>query len=186
MKKVLVVAFDNVGTEPIAIRQVLESFVFLVLMKYVGRPKDFIDVLENKIDFDSDYIILSCHGEEGKIIMPTLAHDVYLLDEPKENFSSKEIEKHFKLAGKTIINLGCTTGTSPLMDVFSKNNNIYIAPKDYIEGNSVLFFVVRLFYSLSQNKTLKEAFEESRKYDEETSLFVASKNRSKWENAQLY
>lgn len=42
-----------------------------------------------------------------------------------------------------------------------------------------MFFVVRLFYSLSQNKTLKEAFEESRKYDEETSLFVASKNRSK-------
>lgn len=26
MKKVLVVAFDNVGTEPIAIRQALESF----------------------------------------------------------------------------------------------------------------------------------------------------------------
>jgi hypothetical protein len=176
MKKVLIVAFDNTGTESISLRQVLESFGFSVLVKFIGRPNHFIEVLEGNIEFDPDYIIISCHGEKGKIKMPVLATNKYTSNEPRNDFSDKEISQHLKITKKIIINTGCMTGTNEMLLAFSHNQNLYFAPKDYIEGNSALFFVINLFYNLVQKENIIEAFESAKKYDKETMLFIASKN----------
>lgn len=176
MKKVLIAAFNNTGNETESIRQVLESFGFSVFVKYIGRPNHFIEVLEGKIAFNPNFIILSCHGEEGRIIMPVLADSVYLMDEPKLNFSEKEIIKYLKISEKIIISTGCFTGTNEMISAFSNNQNTYIAPKDYIEGSSALFFVINFFYKLLQDESIKGAFEASQQFDKETFLFTPSNN----------
>lgn len=172
MLRVLIAVIGNTGNEPEAIRQVLESFGCLVLTKYIGRPNDFVSVLSGAIPFDPDIVVLSCHGEGGRIIMPDLDHSVYGEDEPRGSFSAKEIKRYLTLTSKTIINTGCTTGLPDLAAAFSRENS-YIAPSDYIAGNAVLLFVVDLFYQMIQHKlSAKDAWNHARAFDEETARFA--------------
>ena len=171
MNKVLIVDMCDTGGEREAIRQSLERFGYTVLVKPVGRPQDFIDILQGDLLFDADFVIFSCHGENGKIIMPTLAEHVYYPDEPRGDFGAEEIEKYCNLKGKVIICTGCATGRKSLADAFSRKNT-YIAPTDYIEGDSVLMFIIRMFYELKNRKDLSSAFETAREMDSETELYA--------------
>lgn len=177
MKNVLIVAMGDTGSEPEALRQSLEVFGFFVGVRYIGRPRDLIEVLENSLLFRADYIVLSCHGENGSIIMPHLSDSIYEADEPKGNFSAEEIARHCKLSGVTILNLGCTTGQSDISRVFSKSNH-YIAPADYVAGNSALCFAVRFFYEIAQNKhSIHDAYLLAAGTDGETGYFKYFPNK---------
>lgn len=171
MRKVLIVCIGNTGNEAEAIRQTLEYFGCSVLVKYVGRPQDFIDVLRGDLLFEADCVIISCHGEDGEIVMPVLGESVYTQSEPRGNFGVAEIENYCRIKDKLIINTGCTTGNKQMAKAFAKENT-YIAPDDYVEGNSALMFVLRFFYELLQNeKSTEEAFQIAGAMDEETKLF---------------
>ncbi len=169
-KNILIVS-NETGNEPEALRQTLEWFGYTVVMKYIGRPNDFIEVLENKLPMDFDYIIIDGHGDGGAFCMPELGEDIYTPDEYRYNISHNEIKNHLKLSGKTIISLACTSGYPDTCKVFSEKNT-YIAPVDYVEGNASAFFAISLFYQLSTGKSLSEAFDFAKKTDEETGLFV--------------
>lgn len=172
MKNVLIAAFGDTGNEPEAIRQALERFGYFVAVKYIGRPNDFVDILNNKPSFGFDCIILSCHGEDGNIIMPVLADDVYEKEEPKGDFSHTDIIKYNNLQEKLIINTGCTTGYKEMSNAFCKNKSVYIAPIDYIDGNATTYFVIKLFYEISQNKMSPyNAYLKAKESDNETALF---------------
>lgn len=172
MKTVLIAAIDGTGNEPEALRQILEGFGFFVATKYVGRPRDFIDILEDKLPFHGDFLILSCHGENGSILMPQLGEHIYEPVEPRGNFTAAEIGRYCRLSGKTILNLGCTTGQPDLANAFAGSNQ-YIAPSDYVCGNSALYFAVRFFYEIAQNgHTVLEAWKLAAGTDEETASFA--------------
>ena len=171
MRTVLIIDLNDTGSETEALRQTLEGFNYFVCVKHIGRPNDFIDVMEGNAPIDPDFVIISCHGDDGKIHMPRLADFVYSDNEPREDFSSAEVERYLKLSQKTIINLGCTTGEENLAKAFSKNN-VYIAPCDYIEGTAALFFTLRLFYEMtSKDRNVRSAYMTARETDDETRQF---------------
>ena len=170
MKNILIVVIGSVGNEPEALRQSLEYFGFFVAVQYIGRPNDLISVLQGNLVFDPDCIILSCHGEDGEIILPVLGDDVYAPDEPRGNITAADVAKYLKLQNKLILNLGCTTGSTAMAAAFSKQNT-YIASDDYTEGNAALYFAVSLFYELSKGTILEEAYEKAKATDSETALF---------------
>lgn len=41
-------------------------------MYNIGRPQDYFDVFGGKLYFNYDYLIIGCHGDGGKIIVPIL------------------------------------------------------------------------------------------------------------------
>ena len=171
MKNILILVIGGTGNEPEALRQALEYFGFFVAVKYIGRPKDFMAVLGGETVFDPDCIILSCHGEDGEIIMPVLGEAVYEADEPRGNMTASDIDKYLNLRGKLILNLGCTTGEKAMATAFAKQNT-YIASNDYTEGNAALYFAVTLFYELSKDGvTVADAFKKAKSTDSETQLF---------------
>ena len=171
MKKVLIVVIGNTGSEAEALRQSLEAFGYFVAIEYIGRPNDFVSVLNGELIFEPDAIILSCHGEEGEMMMPLLGENVYVPDEPRGNMSASDIDKYLKLQGKQILNLGCTTGETAMAKAFSKQNT-YIAPIDYIEGSAALYFAISLFYEMSKDGAqLEDAFKVAKAKDSETELF---------------
>ncbi len=171
MRTVLIIDLNDTGSEAEALRQALEGFNYFVCVMHIGRPNDFIDILGRNIPIDPDFVIISCHGDDGKIHMPRLADFVYSANELRDDFSSAEVERYLKLSQKTIINLGCTTGEDNLAKAFSKNN-AYIAPCDYIEGTAALFFALRLFYEMaSKGCDLKAAYVTARETDDETRRF---------------
>lgn len=170
MKSILILVIGSTGNEPEALRQSLEYFGYFVAIKYIGRPNDLISVMKGDFLFDPDCIILSCHGENGEIIMPVLGDDVYEADEPRGNFSASDIDKYLKLKNKLILNLGCTTGEKALAKAFSKKNT-YIASDDYTEGNAALYFAISLFYELSKGTELDKSYKIAKATDSETKLF---------------
>lgn len=179
MQNILIVNISGTGNEAEALRQTLENMNYFVCLKNVGRPRDFTDVLAGKLPFDPDCIIISCHGHDGKIIMPELEDSLYEIDEPMGDFSSEEINRFIDISGKVIINLGCTTGSKALADAFSANN-IYIAPRGYIEGNAALFFTISFFYQLTSRKCdITQAYLSAKETDDETRLFLLYQNEEK-------
>ena len=177
MKTVAIVEIEG-GGEAEALRQSLENFGYLVVMYGVGRPQHLIDILAGKTIAKFDFIIISCHGEEnGEIIMPELSEDIYFPDEPRGNFGFSEINKYLDLKDTCIIGSGCSLGHEDMARAFAKNNNIYIAPTDEIEGNSALIFVVLFFYYHSSQCgfDIESAYKKASSLDAETNLYILRK-----------
>lgn len=143
----------------------------------VGRPQHFIDILSGKTIIPFDFMIITCHGEpNGEIIMPELSEEIYFPDEPRGNFGFFEINKYLALKDTCIIGFGCYLGNENMAKAFvNNNNNIYIAPKDAIDGDSGLVFIILLFYYLSSQKyefDIKIAYKKASSLDDETKLFI--------------
>jgi len=175
-KLVAIVCLEGCG-EGEAIRQALEQFGYLVVMYKIGRPQHFIDILAGKMTVSFDFIILSCHGVEGEhngeILMTELCEDVYFPTEPRGNFGFKEIDKYLALKNTCIINIGCSTGNDIMAKAFAKNNNIYIAPIDDINGGFI--FVALFFYYLNSDIDIETAYYKASSLDAETGLFALRK-----------
>lgn len=151
------------GLESTALRGMLEYFNYRVDTHWIGSRKEFIEILKGNIP-TADFLILSCHGDE-KEGMYTCPDEKPLLPD--------EIRKASKLKNKTILSLGCATGTDEFAAAFlDTGSSAYIAPKDYPFGNSSLLFAIHLCYQVSQHKKpLAEAFEMAKKYEKESSMF---------------
>jgi hypothetical protein len=171
---VALVVGENCAGEANAIRQVLEYFEVKIITFFIGRPSDFIDILNGKSLYaDINHIILCFHGKAEKFVMPILAKDIYETDEPRGNFGADEIEKFAKLKDKIILTTGCTLGKKGLAKAFLNSEcKAFIGAKDYIEANSALFFIIHFYYELLANqRTEKDAFEIAKAPDSETKLF---------------
>lgn len=157
-----------------AIRTALELFGARVITYWIGRPKDLIDILNgNDLYPDTQHIILSFHGDEGKLVMPELGEDVYEADEPSGDFGRDEIARYTRLEGKTILANGCSLGNPQLAEAFlSGGCSAYIGPDDYPFGEAALMFVLRFYYELiHHHKTVEEAYEAAKSIDENTAMY---------------
>ncbi|WP_286160830.1 delta-aminolevulinic acid dehydratase, partial [Virgibacillus sp. 7505] len=160
--------------ESSALRSVLEYFGARVDMHWIGRPNDLIKVLIGENRTSTDYLILSFHGEGGKLLLPELAEEVYEENEPRSSyFGYKEILKYARLDGIHVLATGCTLGDKELADAFHKSNCAsYTAPVDYIDGNAALMFIISFMYEqMTNSKPIKEAFQIAQSIDKETNLY---------------
>ena len=173
-KTVAIISIDETGCDE-ALRHVLESFGYLVVMYWVSRPRHFIDLLQGKMITKFDFIIIDSHGDDGKIVMPELGEDIYYPDEPRGNFGVNEISKYLTWKDTCVIINGCSTGTEDMAKVFVKNNNIFLAPDDYIEGDSDLIFVVLFFYYLTRGFDIETAYKKASSLDDETGMYILRK-----------
>lgn len=157
-----------------AIRATLECFGARVFTYWIGRPNDLISVLSGEdLYADTDMIILSFHGDEGKLLMPELGESVYEEGEPRGDFGPDEVLRYAKLDGKIVFGNGCSLGDRALAEAFlDRGCRIYIGPDDYPDGSSALMFMLRLFYEMIQNgKSVREAYELASAMDEEVSMY---------------
>lgn len=107
MKRVLILNGEGAALENIAIRSVLEYFGYIVIMCNIGRPQDYFDIFSGKQNFNYDYLIIGCHGDNGRIIVPILGENVYYPNECRNNIGYEELQGSVKIKDKTVI---CTTG----------------------------------------------------------------------------
>ncbi|MCH5188084.1 MAG: hypothetical protein J1F63_06735 [Oscillospiraceae bacterium] len=168
----VLLAVFGCDSEAQAIRAALEWFGATVIKKGIGRPNDFLDVIEGKTIIAPDYVVLVGHGSDGGFCMEELGESVYLPGEPRGKITAGHISGRVGLKNTVIISTACATGRDSLAAALCVNGNSYIAPEDYPEGNSDLFFVIRFFYELMQNeKTAREAYEAARATDGETEMY---------------
>lgn len=168
------IAGPDTGNEYEAIRQSLEYFGFSLLLKLIGRPNDFVKLLQGNDPVWNalPWWIYSVHGEEGRFIMPTLADDVYTPNEPCSGIGASDILAIGPTPNISILNTGCTLGHPQLVQAFlQKGVQTYIGTPAYVEGNAALLFVTRFFYELTKEQVPYTAFEKAQRQDEETGLF---------------
>ncbi len=168
---ILIAAFAC-DAEAAALRSSLEWYHADVMIKYIGRPNDFLEVLEGKVLFQPDVMILCGHGDDGQFLMPELAPEIYLDGEP-HNISPDDIRAHLKITPDLCISTACTSGHPEMGAAFAECGVPYLAPYDYIEGAAPLFFITHVFYlHLYCGKTFAEAVEIAKTTDAETDLYT--------------
>ena len=168
---ILIVSFDC-DAEAAALRSALEWYHTDVMIRYIGRPKDFLDVLSGDVLFPPDVVIFCGHGDDGCFLMPELGEDVYFDGEPR-NISPEDVRAHLKLRPALCISTACTTGCAAMGAAFADCGVPYLAPDDYIEGSTPLFFILHLFYlHLNCHKTFAEAAVLAKTTDAETAMYT--------------
>lgn len=174
MKRLGIIVGPEVGNEPEAIRQTAEYFGYQVVMKYLGRPNDFLKLLrgEDPLFNGLETWILSVHGDDGKFIMPELDPSIYQEHEPRHPVGAETLADQITLNQQLILNTGCTLGSTFIAELFIANGaKAYIGTTDYVEGNAALLFTTRFLYEWEKGARISTAFKRAAATDEETGLF---------------
>ena len=152
------VSFDS--TETLALRGVLECFNYRVEIHWVGSRPQFLEILKGNIT-TFDHVILSCHGDEHAFVVPY-----------QNPVTAEDLAQLIHLPGRTVLSLGCGTGTEAIAATFLKGGcKAYIAPTVGIEANAAMLFSIHLYYFLGTGLTIEEAVKESRNHDAQCALF---------------
>ena len=145
---VAIVDSGDVGLEAMTMRFALEHFGYRVHYFPLGRPDDFVRILNReKLYADTRTLLICAHGRDGKFEMPKLASDVYLENEPTGPIGAEFVREVAELDRINIVTTGCTLGNSELAQAFlDRGANCLIGPIDYVDGNAAVMFLVRLFF----------------------------------------
>ena len=123
-------------------------------MYNIGRPQDYFDVFVGKLYFNYDYLIIGCHGDGGKIIVPILGENVYYPNECRNNIGYEELQGSVKIKDKTVI---CTTGAGDLCKAFNRNNNILLLLRVILKATAVCCLLWTCFIICPTDRVLKTA-----------------------------
>ena len=174
MKRLGIIVGPEVGNEPEAIRQTAEYFGYQVVVRYLGRPNDFLHLIrgEDQLFNDLETWIFSVHGDDGKFILPELDTSIYQEHEPRHPIGTETLADQITLHQQLILNTGCTLGNEPLAQLFiSGGAQAYMGATDYVEGNAGLLFCIRFLYEWMKDNELASAFALAAAVDQETGLF---------------
>ncbi|MER7244933.1 hypothetical protein [Kribbella sp. NPDC000426] len=143
-KQNLTVVAVGDALEATAVRAILEGLNYRITTHWVGSRAELLKLLSGEIPTD-DIMILSCHGDEGGILVP---------GEPA--ITADDVREHGRLDGKTVVNLGCGTGAmSPAFR--AAGTAAYVAPTEYPDGSAAIAFVGNLFFLRAYDVSLDEA-----------------------------
>ncbi|MFP4977546.1 delta-aminolevulinic acid dehydratase [Paenibacillus sp. CN-4] len=159
-RNIALVCGPDCELETQALRAALEYFGARTVTYYIGRPNDLTAVLSGEALYGkTDLFILCVHGEDGRLLLPELAEDVYEPGEPKGAFGADEVRRYARLDGAAVIANGCTLGDPRLAAAFMEAGcGAYIGPADYPDGSSALLFLIQLLYEvIGQGRELEEA-----------------------------
>jgi hypothetical protein len=145
--------------EAMAVRALLEGFNYRVTVQWIGSRRELVMLLGGGIRTD-DTVLLSCHGVDAGIWVPD-----------EDPVGAEEIQGG-QLLGKTVVSLGCLTGSPAFADAFRAAGVAhYVAPTDYPEGRAALSFVSNLFFLLSAGQSMQDAVGRAAGFDGETAQF---------------
>ncbi|SBT90783.1 hypothetical protein GA0115233_102233 [Streptomyces sp. DI166] len=153
------------------LRDALEVFGVRVNYLPVGQPRHLVAALGSGRAV-APYVILSCHGDEGRILMDELAAELARFQPFNGALGPDQVRAHLRLPDSTVIVNGCETGNRALADAFlDAGADAYIAPEGAPFGYASVFAPMFLFYELTQQRCLAEAVERLRVHDDELSMW---------------
>jgi len=163
------------------IRAMLELYHLYVHMYYCCQKRNVLDVLAGKIP-DADYVVLVGGGwkdpREGSYLV---FHD--LVEEVDGEWRGLDLKLHpddirktVKLQGRTVVSVGCKTGSEALAEAFLDSGcRAYIGPTEEIDEDCTTMFVCAFFHYLTvegrDRLGEREAVERARPMDSQTASY---------------
>lgn len=130
-------------------REALEACGIRVNRFRVGQARHLVRALSTEAT--ADYVVLACHGDEGRILVPELAPEIERFQPFHDGLGPEEIRRFVRLAGSVVIATGCDTGGDELAQAFfGAGAAAYVAPAGAPFGYASLFAPLLLFYELTQ------------------------------------
>ncbi|NUU20863.1 MAG: hypothetical protein HOV68_05010 [Streptomycetaceae bacterium] len=154
------------------LRDALEVFGVRVNYLPVGQPRHLVAALDGSRPI-APYVLLACHGDEGRIIVcEELADELATFQPFNGSLGPAEVRAHVRLPGSTVIVTGCDTGHPDLAEAFlDAGATAYIAPREAPFGYASVFAPLMLFYELTEQRTLPQAVAHLRAHDKELAMW---------------
>lgn len=162
---------DVEGEYARALRDGLEVFGVQVNYLRVGQPRHLVAALNGTRPI-APYVVLCCHGDEGRILMDDVAEDLARFQPFNGAVGPDRVREHFRLPGSVTLVTGCDTGEPALADAFlDAGAGTYIAPRGAPFGYASVFAPLFFFYELTELRTPTEAVERLRAHDDELAMW---------------
>lgn len=153
------------------LRDGLEVFGVRVNYLRVGQPRHLVAALDGSRPI-APYVIVSCHGDEGRILMAELAEELAGFQPFNGAVGPDRVREHFRLPGSVVLVTGCDTGDPVLADAFlDAGAGAYIAPHGAPFGYASVFAPLFFFYELTERRTPEEAVGRLRAHDGELAMW---------------
>ncbi len=136
MRSISIVCANESSTlETVALRGVLEYFGYVPEVHWAGSTEQFKQLLLGNTKL-AETVVLACHGCEKGFY-------------GNENALIPLEQIRINLPAKTLLSLGCVTGTELFAKAFiSGGIEYYIAPPSYPEGSSALILATIFLWKL--------------------------------------
>jgi hypothetical protein len=158
------------ATEAVALRGVLELFGVRVRHFPVGHARHLVGALGG--DATAPYVVLACHGDEGRILLSELADEIERFQPVLGSLGPDELRRVVQLPGSAVIGTGCHTGTPELAGaLFEGGASAYVAPDGAPFGYASAFAPLLPSYELTKGRSLEQAGERLRTHDRELSMW---------------
>ncbi|MGW0732516.1 hypothetical protein [Streptomyces sp. NPDC002851] len=92
------------------LRDGLEVFGVHVNYLRVGQPRHLVAALDGARPI-APYVIVSCHGDEGRILMDDVAEELSRFQPFNGAIGPDRVREHFRLPGSVTFVTGCDTGS---------------------------------------------------------------------------
>ncbi|MER6282526.1 hypothetical protein [Streptomyces sviceus] len=153
------------------LRDGLEAFGVQVNYLRVGQARHLVAALDGSRPI-APYVILSCHGDEGRILMEDVAEELARFQPFTGDVGPERVREHFRLPGSVTLATGCDTGDPALADAFlDAGADVYVAPRGAPFGYASMFAPLFFFYELTEQRTPLEAVERLRAHDDELAMW---------------
>jgi GNAT superfamily N-acetyltransferase len=154
-----------------ALRSVLESFRIRVKLVPVGQARHLVRLLDGT-EATAPFLVLACHGDSGRILLPPLAPQVERFQPFHGSLGPQEIVECARLGGRTVICTGCDTATPELAEAFlAAGCDGYLAPAGAPFGYASTIVVAVVFYELIQGRSFDSAVDKLRAIDDELAMW---------------
>ena len=154
-----------------AMRAALERFGIGVRLMRVGQARHLVAALGGQAD--APFVILDCHGDQGRIVLPELADEVDRHQPLRGSVGPPELRSFARVRpDAVVISTGCDTGTPELGAAFlGSGASAYVAPAGAPFGYASVFAPLLLFYELTERRSLRDAVARLRRHDQELSMW---------------
>ena len=168
--RVRIVDTDGQGD---AMRPLLEQYGIQVELCRVGQARHLAVALSGP---QVPYVVLSCHGDDGVIVLDELAEEVQRWQPFGPRVTPDDVRRVADLHGATLIATGCQLGVDEMADAFlDAGAETYIAPTGAPFGYASVFAPVMLFYELTEGRSIDAAVERLRAHDDELAMWQLSR-----------
>jgi GNAT superfamily N-acetyltransferase len=161
----------STGAEPYALRAVLESLRIRVNLVPVGQARHLVRLFDGS-EASAPFLVLACHGEGSRILLPCLAPQVERFQPYHGSLGPQEIAACARLAGRTVICAGCDTGTPELAEAFlAAGCDAYLGPAGAPFGYASTIVVAVVFFELIQGRSIDSAVDKLAAIDSELAMW---------------
>lgn len=164
---VLLVDIDGGGA---ALREALEQFDVRVERVRIGQARHLVSALSNIRS--ANFVVLSCHGQGGNILIPELAPELESQQPFHQMLTPEALCSFARLDGALVISTGCETASPAMAQaMLSCGATGYLAPTGQPHGYAAFFVLVHLFYELTQGRPARQAVTRLREHDPDLAMW---------------